>query len=878
MNTTSASSIEVFLEEYMARYFNCQLNNHFRNAGRWLLCCTTVIWALGCLAFQGSGTVGDSTVKTTEKVASPTYIEQATSKDALNKTTQQPGWQVGGLNTKFSSNIGDGLLSMNGGVYFSHAANARQAVSVGTPFSTVLNQSSLVSDATRQSLGFAGNLLSQNTLTSGKTNELFIQHMDFQRNGLSINGSYATVGKEFQGLADLTKQMDVADAKLLGLGMTNSNIAMKFTGVKNVEIASNRSVTVNNQAGNKEIGLTRTNQTNSVGLALSQKMHFDFSTSNQLESWDPSIAKKDSKEVQSQVMRLMSNLGQKSQLSLGQSLTNTLVNGKVTQDSSQQDISLKWNEWKNFSLVSGYSTKKDGLTNDKNNIINMEVSAAISPKLQFTGKLIDNTTLKANGKQSIANDQLELKISSALAKNLQFSTVQKNMNTPDKGEITTREQQLTWAPNANWQSVMHLLTIQSEKVGNTQLLEETLTGRIGSKTKPGQLSFYTRNEVMANDVQQNRHEFVYSRALTSDKNPARLLVHTGLYALRGKNVTADSSLVALQVLNLQPSKQSTINVGYYSGPKLGTGSLNYRTWGQRANGNLGNWSAQDFTGYHEFGGEMTHQFSASTRVVGRFVRGAIENGGAQALTEYAVTQQIGKGVFEGSHMTTETPGANHTAVNNNLFLWKLALPGKTALPAWAVDSVSLNLFEDGNTWGFTNTPVWMNKPSNGIALAKLQGSVNGKPVDTYTAQAAGMLSKQVYLQASYDFNPVKVSNRAQNDAVVRSMLHLAYAVSPTEQLFARYLQERAVDSSASLQTLALGYSAKLSPRARLQAQVDISSQYANKQSKSGACYMLEYEHLLQANGGLVLKLLWKPEEFSTAKDRIRLEASYSHQF
>lgn len=849
-----------------------QLNKRLRRAtgvGRILLSLTVVMATVNAYALQDGAATSDLPQSTLGHIVSPTYIEKPSS--TPNALNQENGQRIGGLNTHISSALGQSQVDFSGGLFFS-ATTAPQQTSSATQSSMAFGQA-----AGNNALGLAGNLLAPGGNPDGKSDQAIFQQINVKRGGLNFSGSYADVGKEFQGFSDLTKQMNASDSRLMALGMTQSSYAMNYTGMKGLALTSSRSTVDNNQTGNAERGLTRSIQKNGMSLALGQQQTLEYSIQNIQEDWDPSVVQKDSRNQQKQQVKLSGALGQKSKFSLGQSFSTTTTGANETEDIRQQDLSLQWNEWKNLSLAGGYTNKLNGLTGEANSILNMELKSMLSPRLQLTGKLVENTTEKPDATQAVENNLLDLHLTSTLAHNLLFTSGYKDTTTADKGTVASRDQQVTWNPSTNWKMVSHLVNTDSEKDGQSSLLEHTVTGQLGDKTRSEQLSLYLRDETLPNDALQQRNEVVYTRAL-GNKSPAKLLVQAGDYGQNTGTETRDGSLLAVQVLGLQLNPRTTLALGYYTGPQLGAGYLKYRTWGQHTAGNLGVWGAQDFADYTEIGGEITHSLAKNTKLSLKQFRGQITDSGATEMVEYGVEQRFGTTLFQGSQVYTATPGKGSpiTDVYNQ---WKLTMPGAKPLPAWTASAMRPSTFQDGTKWGFGILPTWsVTKPISGLTLEKREVPVNGKPANQYTLRAAGMLSDRCFLFGSFEKNPVNASNASQFDALTRSLFHVSYQVRPAIQLFARYTDEGRTDHTSQQYTYSYGVIGNLSKIERLQFQLDAQTRNDGSKTLSGNTYALEYERTVRADDSLTLKLQMKPQVFSSDKDRILAEASYNHTF
>ncbi|HEY3379339.1 MAG TPA: hypothetical protein VGL77_17820 [Armatimonadota bacterium] len=817
--------------------------------------------------------VAELLAPTPAPMVSPTYIVKTTDPLAAQQTQ---GWQVGGLATHLSSSLGQGLFNLSGGLYFS-----RETARAQTPNASALSLGSSLGNTA--ALGLTNNLLKGDGASGAKADQIIFQRLNYQRGGLSLSGNYANVGKDFQGINELKQQVNADDAKLLGLGMAQTGYALRYTGIKGMEFSSNRSNVENGQIGSAENGLSRTNQTNSLAFSLGQRGRLEYSVANLVEQWDPSVVKRDIHDVRTETLKLSGAMGKKSEFSLGQTLTNTLTGKQQTEDAAQRNISLKWNEWQHMSFAGGYTSKLNALNGETNDTLNLDMNAAISPRMQLTGHLANNDILTPSTGKTVKNDLLDLRLNSTLTPTLQLTGGYKQTITPDNMETLTRDQQLTWTPTAHWKFITRLVdtdqTASDTRPKTSNLTAFSTIGQVGGKAHPAQIMLLTRDEALPDEVQQTRREVIYTRAFGPGKDASKFLLQTGTYQLTNATTPVGDTMLAVQLLNLRAGgDRTTVSLGYYAGPRLGAGYLTYRTWGQRNSGNLGIWNATDFARYSEFGGEVIHRLTPATRLIFREVSGSLQAGSVQEMLEYGVEHQIGNVKFQGTQTQTGLTGRSATADSREMNRWKLLMPSAHPLPEWAVNSTRSILFTDGASWGFANAPTWLTaKPTSGMTLEKRQAP-DRQTLDQYSLQGAGMISAHLFTQATYERYPQKVGDPAQTDPLTRQLLHLGYAIKPGVQCFGRYTNETRLDQPTTDTTISVGVIGQLSPVERLQLQIDAIQHCEKTKQQAGKAYALEYERKLQAGNALYLKLRLSPTLVLAPQDRVRVEASYRHAF
>lgn len=853
-------------------------------AWRFLLCLAGLALAMGGWALQNSAATETKAEPAVGRIIAPTYLEKDGNPLSLQK---ELSWQVGGLSTQLTTKQGTNTLSFAGGIFYSRELATRSPFTLATPPALEIPSTALGLNARTSlpagALGFASTLAPGAAPRNGKTDQAVFQRLSYQAAGLSLSGSYSDIGKDFQGIDDLKTQINPADAALFGLGTTQTNFALNYTGIRGLKLATSRGEVENNLTGSGENGLTRTKQIQSMALALGPKQSMEFTRDTTTETWNPALGRRDGKQVVAQALKWAGALGQKSSFSLGQTLAATRVGTKNTIDNRQDVLALKWNEWKNFSFSGGFTSTENGVSRQTTDVMTLDLAAALSPRLSLVGKMVDNSVNTAGNPQDVVNNLLDLALTAKLTDTLQFRSGYRTNETTAGGTVDTREQTLNWTPAKRWAFVSHLVTVANEKTDDTMMLENTLRGDIGSKKRPETLSFYSRRENLSTTLEQNRCEITYLRPVGGGAAPAKLLVQGGTYQRAsmqsGKHSVQQDDLLAMQLLNLQPAARTTATFGYYNGPLLGAGYLNYRTWGQKNAGNLAVWTPQDFTPYREVGGEVVRTLSKDAKITLRQMDGQLEGIGAMRFTEYGVEQHVGKAVFTGSQLHGETPGKD-APVQHDVLLYKLVMPAARPLPAWAAASMRFSVFADGASWGFGALPAWVQPtaPASGLTLEKREvNTAAGKPVNQYTLQAAWMLTPQTCILLGHEDNPFKAGT-TQADLQRRRFVHLGYALKPTMQIFGRFIDEDRKDQAMGTSTWSLGMIGQLSATSRLQVQVDGITRAAAGKSLNGTAYQFEFERTLSADNSLTLKWRLNPSEFATTKFRSQVEAAYKLVF
>ena len=831
-----------------------------------LLACPLLAWGL-------DNTADDASLWTPLiPVISPLYLEKSVNPLSLG---QENGWQLGGINSQFDVKNDDSVLSLRGGLFYSRRTGPRQILD-NTPLPD--NRFGQQFNDGQGSRAFG---LPQGLLFSGNgqqtTDQIAYQRVNYQGHGLSLSGSYAEVGKDFQGLGELVKQMvpgDPEGAKLLGQGVTRTNFNVGYTGIQGLSLQNTLSREQFEAAGDKN-GLTKTVRNNSLAYNLSDRQKLEFSQSQQTEEWDPTVVKKDGKDVTATTLRFTRQLGgNKSLLSFSRVDTETVVGQKET-DQQQEQYSLAWNEWRNLQFNGGFTRQMTEQTGEERKTINLDLVTTLFNNVKITGKLLDGEILRPDA-SPVQNDLLDLKVVAQLLPTVQISSLYQDIDTPEKGQITTSDHTLSWLITPQWKLTTRLLDIDNAKTGSTDRTEYSLVGQIGTPTRAEQLGLSLRTDVLPNDVQQTRREISYTRPLGTKEVPVALRVQLGQYALeQSQAVVKDDTLLTVQLLTLRPLPNTVISFGHYDGPTLGANYLAYRSWGQKPQGNLETWNDSNFVQYRESGTELVYSLTGSTKVVLKQLFGEREDTGRVDTSEYGIEQQFGQvKLLAGQRMTAQT-GSNPDLREN---WWQLNWAGAKPLPDWAVKSTRQTVFADSGAWGLAALPVWVKAPTSGLMLERRDELVGGKPVDATTLRYATMLGRLLYLQASYERDPRKADKPAEVEPLEREIVHLGYQLRPTLLTYARFMQENRRDAVPSLLTNSFGIIGTLSNAQKLHMQIELMERTNGTVASYGTAYMFGYERTLNQEDTLVVKYRYLPAEFSTPENRIRLEASYQRAF
>ncbi|MHB9025070.1 MAG: hypothetical protein ACYC7E_13010 [Armatimonadota bacterium] len=821
------------------------------------------------LALRAEGTLGYEASATLPGII---LLESPGNGMAFNKS----GWQVGGVNNNFAFNLGDASLRLQNGLFYSRTVNPQSAWNRRSSAFGFGNDTALAGGAsglTPLALLFTNKGPASNTDTN---DQITLQRLDFTTGGLRFSGSYADVGKDFQGYNELVNNLKGSDpdgVKLLGLGMRRTSYDMQFSGVKGMNLASSLRAEDNSRAGHKEYGLSRTTQKQSLGFNFGSNK-LEYTLNNLVESWDPGIAKKDGRSVETQALKFSGGLGAKSTFALGQTLTDTTT-GANRLSQQTQSLAVNWNEWQSLKLNGSFNTGLTEQTGLHTNALNLGMTAQISPTMQFSGKMANNSSWTEGATTRAGSNLLDLKLTTKFAPNLTVSTRQISKSDSSQATVLTRDNTIDWAINPTWKMTSRFANTDSSTSGaDIGVFEYGVFGKFGAKGTR-QLRLMSRSEELVNGISQDRHELTYTQALGTAKTPANLLVKVGSYNLvNGANELGDA-LMTVQVTNYRPRKDTVINLGYFSGPILASKDLTYRSWGIKPVANANPlWTPLDLTEYREWGGEVTHQFSKSTRVMLKTLSMETDGFGNREVMEYGLEHRFGAASLQVGQRTTAQP--DQTALRENW--WRIALPGKKALPAWAVNSVRFILFTDSAKWGINQIPAWAAKPEAGLSLRGGRTMVGSKPVDDWSLHYAKMLDDKLLIQVRYEVCPRNTGNVNVVDFVSRGLLNLSYALNPKSQAFARFLSERRLDRDETQDTYSFGFLGQLNKNNRLQLQADLLGRQAGTTDQNGFSYAIEYDRLLNQDDSLVFKYRLRPSEFSTPTDHLQLEASFRRVF
>ena len=837
-------------------------------------CCYTglLFLAMGGWALSGGAGSGASLLTPLIPLVSPMYLEKSANPLEFNQGT---GWQLGGINSQFDANTGNSTLSLRGGLFYSRALGPRRILDSSTPVPDNRFGQQLDAADTR-SLSMPQGLLFGNSRGRNAVDQVTYQRMSYQGHGLSLSGNYAQVGKEFQGINELVQQMTPGDpqgAALLGLGMTRSNFNAVYSGIYGLELVHNTNALVNQQLGNQEYGLSRTEQENRLLYNFGERRSLTYRRYSKDDEWDPTIVKKDAAGLQQEQIILLYGLGAKSQFSLNQTATATTA-GAAETDVREHSLALSWNEWQNFSFTGGYTKRVTEQTDQVNRILNLALSTSLLPHVQISGNLTQNETSQSNA-ALVKNNQANLSVTARLTPSVQICGLYQNVDAPDKGQVITRDQQLTWAQSPQWTLASRLLNTDSSNAGSSDRLEYSLTGRLGTQERAEQVCLLTRTDSLPNDARQTRREVSYLRAFGSKEAPVALRVQVGQYDLTQQDTRRNGNLLTVQLLTLRPLPHTTMSLGYYAGPTLGANYLAYRSWGQKPPGNLELWNPTNFMQYSETGSEITYALTGSTKLVLKQLFGERADTGRADTSEYGVEQQVGPVKLLAGRRNTAQPG---DAPDLKEDWWQVNLTKATPLPAWAVNSTRQMVFGDSAAWGLAQPPAWVTAPAAGLSVERRHEIAIANCADVYTARFARMLGRRLFLQADYDRNPRKTDKPNEVEFVERGICHLGYAVRPNLLAYTRYVRENRLDVQPDLLTRSIGVVGTLSKNEKLHLQVDLLTRTTGGKEEWGTAYMAGYERTVNPEDTFSLKYRYQPEEFSTPENYVRLEASFQHAF
>jgi len=851
------------------------IRQYLHGARRVLQCCCYIgllSLGVGGWALTGETASESSPMITLTPMITPMYLEKTANPMEFG---QGKGYEVGGVNTQFASSGDMGALSFYGGQFFSRLLGPSQIINNTDPIpSNNFGQQTGYGDS--RSIGQLPGLLFGNSQGRGATDSATYRRMSYQKNGLNLNLNFGQVGNNFQGFNELKQSMAAGDpqgAGLLDLGMTRSNFSASYTGVKGLELSHTTNNLVNEQQGNKEYGLSRTEQENKLVYNFGDRRSFNFRLYSKDDSWNQSLAKNAASGLQQQQIGLQYGLGAKSLFSLGQTTTSQTA-GTAETNIRESNLGLAWHEWTKFSFDGGYATKNTAQTDEANHILNLAIATTLVPNVQINGKLVQNETTRP-GAAVIKNNQANFNLVAQLLPSLKISSLYQNQDTVDTGKVTTQDQLLAWTINPRWAFASRLLNSDSAKTGVTDRLEYKLTGQLGTKAQPEQVNLFTRTDSLPGDIQQTRREINYARALGTKAAPVSLRVQLGQYDFLQKDVSKDGNLLTVQLLTLRPLPNTTMSLGYYDGPMLGASYLAYRSWGQKPSGDLETWSTAGFIPYSETGAELTYALTGKTKLVVKQLFGKREDTGRVDTQEYGIEQQLGPVKLLTGRRNTTQPG-NAPDLKENW--WQLQWADSKALPAWAANSTRQMTFSDSATWGLAQPAAWVTAPAAGLTLERRKEQAVGNGADVYTARYSRMLGSSLFLQSSYERDPRKADKPNEVDLVERELVHVGYAVRPDLLAYARYMRENRLDVQPDLLTRSVGVVGTLSKNEKLHVQVDLLTRTTNGDEQAGTGYMVGYERTLSQDNTLSLKYRYLPEEFTTPDNQVRLEASLQRAF
>lgn len=830
-----------------------------------LLACTVCSWALD----SGDNTSAEWTPIV--PLITPTYLEKAVNPLALNQDT---GWQLGGFNTQFDSKTAGSTLSLRGGLFYSRLLGPRSIIDPNEPLPDNRFGQQVDDNGNARKLGVPQGFLFGNGSRNQTTDQIIYQQLNYSAHGLSLKGSYADVGKDFQGLGDLVKQMapgDPTGVKMLTQGVSRTNFNIAYTGVRGLNFSNVMSREETNIAGDN-YGRNATTQSTGLTYSLNSRQKLEFNQNHVIQSWDPRIVTKATNDINTTSWRFSQQLGAKdSQFSFGQTDTATLL-GSTRTDVSQQQYGFSWNGWQNLHFNSSYLTKSTDQTHQLVKTLNMDLAATLLKNVQFTGKLVDGETTQPNA-QPVPNDTLDLHLAAKLSPSLQFNSMYQAVNTPDKGQVTTQDQLLSWLISPKWKLTTHLLNTDNAATGQSNRIDYQLTGQIAATQ---QVSLFLRSDDLPNDVQQTRREIGYSQAFGPKKTPVALQMQFGQYGVsQPQQAQRDGNLLTMQLLSLHPLAHTTMSFGYYSGPTLGANYLTYRSWGLKPTANPDVWGAGDFVPYQEMGTEFTYALTGSTKLVMKQLIAERADTGSADMAEYGIEQQLGPArLMFGQRVTAQ--GTDKPSLQEQW--WQMNLLAKKPLAAWAAGTIRQTVFADSTTWGLAQAPAWVTAPVAGFTLERQNVIVNGMLDNAWTGRYATMLGRRLFLQASYDQNPRKTDKPAEFDVLDRTCLHLAYQLQPSVITYLRFANERRFDLQPSIGTNSLGLIGTFSHNQKLHLQADLLERGTTSGKDYGLGYMVGYERTVNPQDTMMLKYRCLPIEFSTPDTNVHLEGTYQHAF
>lgn len=728
--------------------------------------------------------------------------------------------------------VGDPLLSfrINNGILQNTAASAGSAdngLSVSGFYTTSTTPTTTIDQQLHLPMlnSAAGLTTPQNQQTGGSADALMNLRMAYRTKGLSFSASMNETGSDVFNYADAVKKLalvDAAGANSLSLGTKKLGYDLNYSGISGMSFSSKINTVTNELAGNGENGLTRTLGQHGVGLALGSQYRMEYQISRLTEVWDPTTVKRDSREVDTNLLKLSGNIGKQSAMNFSNGQTHSNCGASQT-DTTERNYSLKWNEWKGITLAGNYNTKSIEQTHEDTSILNLEVTATPLRGVKLMGKLTNNSRMLPGMLEAADNNFRQLRIDTTLSPYLQLKNEYVTVSTPSNGDTTTLNNQATLTLSPTWTANMLMGSTERSLIGSEKRLECGLKGMVGPKGKQ-----------------------------------ATVLLQSGRYDLGISDKTYNENLLSVQLLGYRPLSSTSISLGFYDGPLLMGNSMVYRSWGTRPSANGGAWRDLDFARYHELGGEITQTLDAQTKLVAKQVNSETEQVGVQTMSEYGIERKIGKGTIQLGRTYTHLPDGTQQQGT----VWNLRLPFTGQLPGWAGKTLQGTVFQDGAAWGFGQLPTWVTSPTSGMTVGQKISQLNNVAIQDQSVSLGGMTGDDLYLQAGYQRNPKPVL--ALGDPGDRLMLHSACAISPGLQLIGRYLQETLTDKAAILITRSLGVMGNISPTTQLQLQVNWLTQRSVTTTDDGVSYQLQFARTINASNSLVVKYRLLPDSFRGA--------------
>lgn len=763
--------------------------------------------------------------------------------------------QLGGVNTNLALPSAAGRFMLSGGYYFSRI----------TPKNEGMPQFSLGQEAFALSSD-TGHALTD--VWGSASDDVINQHLTFERDGWRFGGQYTRVGSAFAGLDTLKKQLSPTDAAALALGKTQTGYEIGYAGLPWLSLAASQTLTKIDNEGDKDNGLSRVQTSRNLGLALSERTRVEYTTTHLEETWDPH-RQRNAREVASQVLKVATNFGEKSQFSLGQTTTATTA-GATTTTVTQQNLALTLQESAAFGLTGGYQVKDVAESGEHGETLNFTLTAAPAHDVQCITKYSAGTTERPDA-AAVEQHQLDVQLTHPLSSHLKLTHQFQQGQNAQLVATSLRSHQLAWTPAPGW-TVASLLRSQENPAGETNRTEVQVTRKLEQGAMRGEISAFSRDEVTPVGAQM-RHE---ARCTLADPASTRTLTAIyGQYQYTDQDRTHAATLLNLAA-TAKPTSRLALSLGYYAGPVLTTSYLTYRSIGDkpRALGSLEAWRPEDFSHYEECGGEMTYRPSARTKLFLAQSAGDVDDVGRYEAVAYGVEQGLGDVLLELGRR--EIAGVNPQGPTTTAERWwAVRVPTSEALPAWAATSLKGSPFADAGKYQLGQGPAWAAAPAPGFSLARRYAVANGKIVDAYAARWAGMLAARTFLQAEFTQHPNNPTRQGEIEPVQRGFLHLAYALNPSLQCYGRFLYETRTDMPWRQQRRMIGLAGKLSTHDTLHAEVEFCDQDDDAHRLlRGTNYALGLERMVGDTQSLALRWRLNDEDFVTPNEHVKLEGSY----